>query len=97
MVSRDLLLETELETAVCRDTPEEIILRQEMLSEIRERMRLKNERILQAYEMKVEQGHDVQEVADAMGETSRNVYYYLSEAKRICREYVNKESLDRGW
>ena len=91
-VSRDLLMETELETAVCWDTPEDIILRQEMLSEIRERMQEKNERILQAYVMKMEQGYDVQEVAEAMGETSRNVYYFLSEAKRICREYLRQEA-----
>ena len=30
----------ELETAVCLDTPEDIVLRQEMLSEVRERMRV---------------------------------------------------------
>ena len=93
-VSRDLLLETELETAVCEDTPEDIVLRREILTEIRERMRRKNERILQAFEMKVEQGYDVQEVADVLGETSRNVYYYLSEAKRICREYARQEFQD---
>lgn len=91
-VSRDHLLETELETAVCADTPEDIVLRREMLTEIREQMRRKNERILQVFVMKVEQGYDVQEVADALGETSRNVYYYLSEAKRICREYARQES-----
>ena len=90
-VSRDCMLETELETAVCFDTPEEILLQREMLDEIRERMRQKNVRILQAFEMKVEQGYDVKEVAEAMGETSRNVYYYLSEARRICREYAQEE------
>ena len=94
-VSRDRLMESELETAVDRETPEMIILRREMLAEVREKMRLKNERILRAFEMKVEQGFDVQEVAEAMGESSRNVYYYLSEAKRICREYMAEES--RGW
>ena len=89
-VSRDCLLETEMEMAVCIDTPEDIVLRREMLDEIREQMRRKNELILQAFVMKVEQGYDVQEVAEALGETSRNVYYYLSEAKRICREYAQE-------
>lgn len=93
-VSRDLLLESELETAVCRETPEDLVLREEMMSEIRGRMRRKNERILRAFEMKVMQGYDVKEVAEAMGETSRNVYFYLSEAKRICREYARQESQD---
>ncbi len=93
-VSRDLMLETEQETAVCADTPEDIVLRREMLEEVCERMRRKNERILQAFVMKVEQGYDVREVAEALGETSRNVYYYLSEAKRICREYARQEYRD---
>ena len=89
-ISRDLLMETELETAVSQERVEDIVLQKEMLAEIRELMRLKNDRILRVFEMKVEQGYDVQEVADALGETSRNVYYYLSEAKRICRKYVQQ-------
>ena len=93
-VSRDLLMETELETAVSPDTVEDIVLRHEFLAEIRELMRRKNERILQVFELKFEKGYDVKQVADALGETSRNVYYFLSEAKRICREYVQRECQD---
>lgn len=84
-------METELEMAVSPDTVEDIVLRHEFLAEIREQMRRKNERILQVFELKVEKGYDVKEVADALGETSRNVYYFLSEAKRICREYIRQE------
>ncbi|MBR3333131.1 MAG: sigma-70 family RNA polymerase sigma factor [Clostridia bacterium] len=87
MVSRDLLMESERETAVCRDTPEKIILEREMIAEVKDRMRRKNERILQAFELKEVQGLDVREVAERLGDTSRNVYYYVSEAKRIAREY----------
>ena len=90
-VSRDILMESELETAVSPNTVEDIVLKHEFLAEMREMMRRKNERILQVFELKMEKGYDVQEVAEALGETSRNVYYYLSEAKRICREYVQNE------
>ena len=87
MVSREKLLEKDLETAVCRDTPEKIILEREMIREVKDRMRRKNERILQAFEMKVLQGLDVREAAERLGDTGRNVYYYVSEAKRIAREF----------
>ena len=32
-------------------------------------------------------GFSVRETAAALGDTERNVYYYLDEAKRIAREY----------
>lgn len=90
-VSRDILMESELEIAVSPDTVEDIVLKHEFLAEMREMMRRKNERILQVFELKMEKGYDVQEVAEALGESKRNVYYFLSEAKRICREYIRQE------
>lgn len=91
IVSRDLLMESERETAVCWDTPEKIILERETIAEVKDRMRRKNERILQAFELKELQGLDTREVAERLGDTSRNVYYYVSEAKRIAREYAAEE------
>ena len=67
---------------------EKIILEREMIAEVKDRIRRKNERILQAFELKEMQGMDTREVAERMGDTSRNVYYYVSEARRIAREYA---------
>ena len=57
------------------------------LDEIRKRMDQKNLNIMKAVTLKELYGFTVPEIADILGITNRNVYFYLSRAREIGKEY----------
>ena len=57
------------------------------LDEIRKRMDQKNPNIMKAVTLKELYGFTVPEIADILGITNRNVYFYLSRAREIGEEY----------
>ena len=57
------------------------------LYEIRKRMDQKNPNIMKAVTLKELYGFTVPEIADILGITNRNVYFYLSRAREIGKEY----------
>ena len=57
------------------------------LDEIRKRMDRKSPYIMQAVRLKELYGFTVPEIADILGISNRNVYFYLSRAKEIGEEY----------
>lgn len=57
------------------------------LDEIRKRMDQKNPDIMRAVALKELYGYTVPEIADILGISNRNVYFYLSQAREIGKKY----------
>lgn len=57
------------------------------LDEIRKRMEQKNPNIMKVITLKELYGFTVPEIADILGITNRNVYFYLSRAREIGEKY----------
>jgi len=85
-VSRDKMLESEYEPAVDSDSPEKIVLERTALRDVLERVRQLNPKAMRALLLKEYYGYEVREIALIMEESERNVYYFISEGKRIARE-----------
>lgn len=58
--------------------------------ELRERMVREDPLIAQVFEMKEGSGMTVKEIADRLGLSARQVYYYLKKAMDIGRRYAEK-------
>jgi hypothetical protein len=89
--SRDQMLESEYEPAVDHDSPEKVVLEHMVVQEVLDRVSRRNPKAGRALLLKEYYGYEVREIAGMMNETERNVYYFVSEGKRIAREEWKKE------
>ena len=57
------------------------------LDDVCKAIKAENPKFLVAIVLKEYRGRNVKEIAKFMNDTERNIYYYISEAKRIGKKY----------
>lgn len=69
-----------------KETLDERVIRMDEYLQIYEALQERNEKFLHALILHSFYGYTADEISDLMQETSRNVYYFLDEAKKIIRK-----------